>query len=416
MKVLVIGSGGREHALCWKIAQSKKVDKIYCAPGNGGTGPIAENIKIEANNIEGLLTFAIENKIDLTVVGPEDPLAMGIVDRFEEKGLRIFGPNKSSARLEGSKEFSKEFMEKYNVATAKYKGFDNYKDGLEALDDYSLPLVIKADGLCAGKGVYICNTYQEAKDSLKEILEDNKFGDQGNRLIIEEFLDGLEASLLCFVSGDKIFPLESAKDYKKIYDGDLGPNTGGVGCYSPSPLLTQDLKAKIQRQIIDRISQGLKEENLEFTGILFIGLMIVEGQPYVLEFNTRFGDPETQVIIPRLDSDIVQLFERTLDFTLEASDIKWKDESCLTVILTSGGYPGLCEKGCEITGFEDLDKELILFHNGTKYDKDKLQTNGGRVLSLTALSTSIDDAADKVYSNIERIEFKGIQYRKDIGK
>lgn len=416
MKVMVIGSGGREHALSWKISQSQKVDKIYCAPGNGGTSTIAENVNIKANDIEGLLSFAIENSIDLTVVGPEDPLVLGIVDRFEENNLRIFGPNKSAARLEASKEFAKLFMEKYNVATAKYKSFDNYKEGLEALDEYSLPLVIKADGLCLGKGVYICNTYEEAEDALKEILEDNKFGDQGNRIIIEEFLDGVEASLLCFVSGNKIFPMESARDYKKIYDGDLGPNTGGVGCYSPSPLFTQDLKAKIQNQIIDKISQGLKNENLGFNGILFIGLMIVEGQPNVLEFNARFGDPETQVLVPRLDSDIVELFEKTLDSRLEASEIKWKDESCLSVILSSQGYPRQCKTGYEISGCEDIDEDLILFHNGTKHNKDKLQTNGGRVLSLTALGKSIDDAADKVYSNINRIKCQGIQYRRDIGK
>lgn len=416
MKVLVIGSGGREHALCWKIAKSQKVDKLYCAPGNGGIGSVAENIDIKANDIEGLLDFAVKNGIDLTVVGPEEPLIMGIVDRFEEYGLTIFGPNKNCARLEGSKEFAKSFMERYNIPTAKYRSFNNYKDAALGLEEFSYPLVIKADGLCLGKGVYICKAHEEANNALKEIFIENRFGKEGNKVVIEEFLDGIEASLLCFVTEDKIIPMESAKDYKKIYEGDLGPNTGGVGCYSPSPLFTEELKEKIKSQILDRISFGLKCEKLSYKGILFIGLMIVDNNPYVLEFNVRFGDPETEVLMPRLSSDIVELFEKTINSTLEPDDIKWKNDYCLTVVLTSRGYPLGYEKGFEITGYEGLEEEIILFHNGTRYEDNRLLTNGGRVLSVTSFGNSLEDIRDKIYSNINCINFNGMYYRKDIGK
>ena len=313
MKVLVIGSGGREHALCWKIAKSKKVNKLYCAPGNGGTAQLAENIDIASNDIEGLLSFALENKIDLTIVGPEEPLVLGIVDRFKEKGLRIFGANKESAQLEGSKEFSKKFMERHNVPTAKYKSFTNFQDAIKGIEDFSYPLVIKADGLCLGKGVFICESEKEAIDILEDILNKKVFGSEGNTVVIEEFLDGIEASLLCFVSGSKIVPMESAKDYKKIFENDLGPNTGGVGCYSPSKLFTEELKLRIKKDILNSIKLGLEKDGLNFTGILFIGLMIVKGEPKVLEFNVRFGDPETEVLMPRLKSDLVELMEKSID-------------------------------------------------------------------------------------------------------
>ena len=380
MKVLVIGSGGREHALCWKISQSQNVSKIYCAPGNGGTESIAENIDIKADEIDKLLKFAIENKIDLTVVGPEDPLCGGIVDEFERHNLKIFGPNKKCAQLEGSKDFSKKFMKKYGVPTAKYKSYTDYEEAISELEEFKLPLVIKADGLCAGKGVIICNSKEEAKDTIKEILNDKCFGDEGNKIVIEEFLEGIEASLLCFVTNGKIIPLESAKDYKKIYENDLGPNTGGVGCFSPSPLFTEEVKSKIQKNVIEKILNGFKEEDLDFKGILFIGFMILDGQPKVLEFNVRFGDPETEVVLPRLKSDIVDLFLKTIDGSLEESDLVWDDKSCVTVVLTSAGYPGSYKKGLEIN-IDSLDSSIILFHNGTKYEDNKLLTNGGRVLS-----------------------------------
>lgn len=415
MKVLVIGSGGREHALCWKIAQSGLVDKIYCAPGNGGTSLVAENIDIKVTEVEKLLEFALNNQIDLTVVGPEDPLVLGIVDKFEENSLKIFGPNKECAQLEGSKEYSKLFMEKYKIPTAKYKSFTIYKEALNGLDEFTYPLVIKADGLCLGKGVIICNNRDEAVSTLKDILENRIFGDEGRKVVIEEFLDGIEASLLCFVTNGKIIPLESAKDYKKIYDDDLGSNTGGVGCYSPSPLFTSEINRIIEENVLNNISQGFLEEGLNFKGILFIGFMIVGNDPKVLEFNVRFGDPETEVLMPRLNSDIVDLFLKVIDGNLVKEDLIWSNKPCLTVVLTSEGYPGPYKKGKEIVIDEKLDKDILIFHNGTKRDKFKLKTNGGRVLSITALGDNQEAARKLIYSNIDKVSFDGACYRNDIG-
>ncbi len=416
MKVLVIGSGGREHALCWKIFKSNKVDKIYCAPGNGGTRLIAENVDIQANDIEGLLDFAVKNKIDLTVVGPEEPLVLGIVDLFQEKGLKIFGPDKKCAMLEGSKSYAKDFMEKYHIPTAKYRSYEDYEEACKALDEFNFPLVIKADGLCLGKGVEIVESKEEALRVLEDILKHKKFGKEGDKVVIEEFLRGTEASLLCFVSGNKLIPMESAKDYKKAYDNDEGPNTGGVGAFSPSPLFTEGLRKNIREEILSRIEEGLEKEGLNYKGILYIGLMVEEEKAKVLEFNARFGDPETEVLLPRLESDIVDLFLKTIDSTLDPKDLVWKKEKSLTVVLTSEGYPLSYEKGYEITGYDDLDESIILFHNGTKYEGGKLLTNGGRVLSVTALAPTLDEAKDMVYSNIEKINFRGMSFRKDIGK
>ncbi|MEY8415033.1 phosphoribosylamine--glycine ligase [Tissierella praeacuta] len=416
MKVLVIGSGGREHALCWKISKSQRVSKVYCAPGNGGTLEVAENIPINVDEIEKLVQFAIENNIDLTVVGPELPLVLGIVDKFQEKGLKIFGVNKICAQLEGSKDFSKEFMEKYNIPTAKYKSYINLDEAIEGLEEFTYPLVIKADGLCAGKGVVICNSEEEAINTLKSILGDKVFGSEGEKVVIEEFLDGIEASLLCLVTKDKIIPMESAKDYKKIYEGDKGLNTGGVGCYSPSPLFNDELNGKIERNILENILIGLNQEKMDFRGILFIGLMLVNGEPKVLEFNVRFGDPETEVLIPRLESDIIDIFEKTIDGSLNSSDLIWKENVCVTVVLTSSGYPENYKKGFKITGMEKLDKDIILFHNGTKKLDNDLITNGGRVLSITCLGKTIEEARENIYLDIDNINFDGMRYRKDIGK
>lgn len=416
MKILVIGSGGREHALCWKIRQSTKVSKIYCAPGNGGTSTLAENVDIASNDVARLLEFAIEHNIDLTIVGPEEPLVHGIVDKFAEKGLKVFGPNKKSAKLEGSKEFSKRFMEKYNIPTAKYRSFSDYDKAIIGIGDFSYPLVIKADGLCLGKGVFICQTQEEAVSTLKDILRDKIFGEEGSTVVIEEYLDGIEASLLCFVAGDKIIPMESAKDYKKIYDNDLGPNTGGVGCYSPSLLFTNKLKEQIQKDILENIREGLKKENLNFSGILFIGFMIVDEIPYVLEFNTRFGDPETEVLMPRLSSDLIDIMIKTIDGTLKEEDLIWDEKPCIAILATSKGYPGKYEKGYPIKKINDLDESAILFHNGTKYIDGTLVTNGGRVMTITSLGSDLEQARDNAYRNIEKIDFHGIYYRKDIGK
>lgn len=412
MKVLIIGNGGREHALAWKISESEQVSKIYMARGNGGTESFAENLDIDPTNIDELLKFAKENKIDLTVVGPEDPLCDGIVDAFRDNGLKIFGPNKECARFEKSKEFTKKFLEKYNIRTAKYKSFTNYDDAVSGLEGYDYPLVIKADGLCLGKGVSICENKEEAVDALSKIFKDRIFGDEGDTVVIEEFLTGEEASVLCLVSNNKLFPLERAKDHKQIFDGDKGPNTGGVGTYSPvaaSEKLEENLN-KIYRQIED----GLNAENLKYSGILFIGFMIEKDVPKVLEFNVRFGDPETEVLMPRLDSDLFEILNKTIDGTLKEEDIKWKDEACLTVIMCSGGYPDSYEKGKVITGLEDVDSDIIVFHNGTKKE-EKLLTNGGRVLSVTSLAPTLKEAREKAYKNVEKIKFDKAYYRKDIG-
>ena len=416
MKILVIGSGGREHTLCWKIAQSIRVSKVYCAPGNGGTEEIAENIDIGADEIDKLLKFAETEAIDLTLVGPENPLANGIVDKFQERGLRIFGVNKKSAQLESSKKFSKEFMEKYGIPTAKYRPYRDINKAIEGLEEFNYPLVIKADGLALGKGVIICKDRDEAIDSIKLMMEDRAFGSAGELIIMEEFLEGVETSLLCFVSEGKLFPMESAKDYKQIYDGDLGPNTGGVGCFSPNPIMDEEMLKTIEREILDKIETGFEYEELDYRGILFIGLMLTKEGPKVLEFNCRFGDPETEVLIPRLEADLVDILQKTLDGNLRKEDLIWTEKPCVTVVATSDGYPLEYEKGKEIHGLENLDKDIILFHNGTKKIEDKIYTNGGRVLSITALGDSMGEARKKVYDNIEKIDFHGMYYRKDIGK
>lgn len=415
MKILVVGSGGREHTLSWKLKQSTRVDKVYCAPGNAGIEDVAELVDIEVNDLDGLLDFALKEKIDLTIIGPEEPLVMGIVDLFEENGLKVFGANEKAAQLEGSKEFSKEFMLRHDLATANYSSHTDYESAVAALEDFDYPVVIKADGLCAGKGVIICEDRKMAVDTLDEILNEDKFGSQGNKVVMEEFLDGIEASLLCFVSGSKIYPMESAKDYKQIYDGDKGPNTGGIGCYSPSPLFTKELNSSIDRQI-EKIELGLGKDGLEFTGILFIGFMIVDGEPKILEFNVRFGDPETEVVVPRLETDLLDIFEKSLDNSLEQEDLVWSDKSCLTVVATSKNYPDTPDIGYEITFEGNIDEEIMIFHNGTRLEDGKLYNNGGRVLSITALGDTIEDAREKIYANMDKINFKGMYYRKDIGK
>lgn len=415
MKVLVIGSGGREHTLCWKIAKSVRVSKVFCAPGNGGIAGIAENVDISPNEIDKLLDFAIKESIDLTVVGPEDPLANGIVDKFEEKGLRIFGVNKEAAQLESSKKYAKEFMEKYKIPTAKYRAYTDLDKAIQGLDEFNYPLVIKADGLALGKGVIICENKDMAVDTLKLMLEEKTFGSAGDTIIIEEFLEGVEASLLCFVSEGKLFPMESAKDYKQIFDGDKGPNTGGVGCYSPNPLLGEELNKVIQKEILNKIETGFEYEVLEYKGILFIGLIITKEGPKVLEFNCRFGDPETEVVLPRLETDLIDILQKSLDGNLRTEDLIWTEKPSMAVVLTSGGYPGKYEKGKEIMGLENLDEDIILFHNGTKKVDNKIYTNGGRVLSVTALGDTFEDARQKIYANIDKIEFDGMYYRKDIG-
>lgn len=416
MKVLIIGGGGREHALAWKIKESSRVSKIFAAPGNGGTEGLAENININPSDIDSLLKFAEEEAIDLTLVGPEDPLAQGIVDRFEDRGLKIFGVNKKSAQLESSKKYSKEFMEKYQIPTAKYRSYQSMDQALEGLEEFTYPLVVKADGLALGKGVIICENEEEALEAIEMMMGDKAFGPAGETIIIEEFLEGEETSLLCLVSQGRLYPMKSARDYKKIFEGDQGPNTGGVGCYSPNPLMDDRMFQAIDKDILKNIEKGLEKEGLDYRGIIFIGLMLTEAGPKVLEFNCRFGDPETEVLIPRLEGDLVDILEKTIDGKLGQEDLTWREKPCLTVVLTSKGYPGDYEKGKEIKGLENLDEDIILFHNGTKIVDGQLYTNGGRVLSVTAMGETLEEARDKVYKNIEKIQFEGMYYRKDVGR
>ena len=412
MKVLVIGNGGREDAICKKISESKKCTELYCSKGNAGTLRYAKNIDLKSN--EEIFEFSNTNNIDLVVVGPEAPLCDGIVDLFNNSNIKVFGADKKSARLEGSKDFAKEFMKKYEVPTAKYETIRTMDEGLKAIERFSYPIVVKADGLCAGKGVRICNTKDEVLNYFKELFEEKVFGNEGTTVVIEEFLKGKEASLLCFVSKGNLIPMESAKDYKRIFDNDEGENTGGVGCYSPSELFTDELKLKVDKTL-KKISYGLKNEKLEYSGILFIGFMI-DDEAKVLEFNVRFGDPETEVVLPRMESDLLLAIEKSIDGTLNREDLKWKKEKCLTVILTSKGYPKAYEKGKIITGIDLVDKDIYVYHNNTRLEGDNILTDGGRVLSVTSLGSSYDDIRNKVYKNIELISFETKQYRKDIGK
>lgn len=412
MKILVIGNGGREDAICKKISESNRCTELFCSKGNAGTLRYAKNVELNSN--EEIFQFSKNNNIDLVVVGPEAPLCEGIVDLFKGSNIRVFGANKKSARLEGSKDFAKEFMKKYDVPTAKYETIKSIEEGKKAIENFSYPIVIKADGLCAGKGVRICNTKEDVLEYFKELFEDKIFGKEGSTVVIEEFLRGKEASLLCFVSKGNLIPMESARDYKRIFDNDEGENTGGVGCYSPSELFNEELKLQIEK-ILEKISNGLKKENLEYSGVLFIGFMIDEDAK-VLEFNVRFGDPETEVVLPRMESDLLLAIEKSLDGSLEREDLKWKKEKCLTVILTSIGYPKNYEKGKEISGIDSVDKDIYVYHNNTKVNGNKILTDGGRVLSITALGNSYDEIREKVYRNIEKISFETKQYRKDIGK
>lgn len=412
MKVLVVGNGGREDAICKKLSESKKLNTLYCSNGNAGTLRYAQNVSLKSN--EEILRFSKENNIDLVVVGPEAPLCDGIFDLFKDSGIKVFGADKKSAMLEGSKDFAKEFMQKYNIPTAKYKTVLSKKEGEEVIKEFSYPLVIKADGLCAGKGVRICNTEFEAKEYLKELFEDEIFGKEGKKAVIEEFLKGKEMSLLCFVSKGNLIPMESARDYKRIFDNDEGENTGGVGCYSPSELFDEKTNEKID-EILKNISFALKKEKLDYSGILFIGFMIDNQNPKILEFNVRFGDPETEVVLPRMESDLLLAIEKSILGILKKEDLKWKNEKCMTVILTSKGYPREYEKGKEIFGINEVDKDIYIYHNNTKLENEKILTDGGRVISVTALGADFEKVREKIYKNIEKISFDGMCYRKDIG-
>ncbi len=418
MKILVVGSGGREHALCWKIAQSKKVDKIYCAPGNAGVAEVAECVAIGAMEFEKLADFAKEQEIDLTVIGMDDPLVGGIVDVFEERGLRIFGPRKNAAILEGSKAFSKDLMKKYQIPTAAYENFDDPEKALAYLETADFPIVLKADGLALGKGVLICNTLEEAREGVKSIMLDKQFGSAGNQMVIEEFMTGREVSVLSFVDGKTIKVMTSAQDHKRALDGDQGLNTGGMGTFSPSPFYTKEIDEFCQTHIYQPTVDAMRAEGREFKGIIFFGLMLTEKGPKVLEYNARFGDPETQVVLPRMKNDIVEVFEACVDGTLDGIELEFEDNAAVCVVLASEGYPVKYEKGLPISGlekFKDQDSYFV-FHAGTKLSEGKIVTNGGRVLGVTATGATLKEARANAYEATKWVTFDNKYCRSDIGK
>lgn len=418
MKVLIIGSGGREHAIAASVAKSKRVDKIYCAPGNAGIGQIAECVPIGAMEFDKIVDFAKKEEIDLTIVGMDDPLVGGLIDELEKAGLRAFGPRKNAAILEGSKAFSKDLMKKYNIPTAAYETFDDAKTALSYLETASFPVVLKADGLALGKGVLICQTLEEAKDGVKTIMEDKKFGSAGNRMVIEEFMTGREVSVLSFVDGKTIKIMSSAQDHKRAKDGDTGLNTGGMGTFSPSPFYTKEVDEFCHKYIYQATVDAMAAEQRPFQGIIFFGLMLTEKGPRVLEYNARFGDPEAQVVLPRMKNDIIDVVEACIDGNLDKITLEFEDNAAVCVILASDGYPVSYEKGYPITGLERFEGKdgYYCFHAGTKLEGEKIVTNGGRVLGVTATGDTLQEARANAYEAAEWVSFANKYMRKDIGK
>lgn len=417
MKVLVVGGGGREHALCWKIRQNPAVKKIFCAPGNAGITKIAECVDIKTERIQDLLEFARYEGIDLTVVGPEQPLTLGIVDLFQKEGRRAFGPTRAAAELEGSKVFSKDLMRKYGIPTAEYKSFTSFLEAENYIRLKGAPIVVKADGLAAGKGVIVAENVSEALEAVKRIMKERVFGAAGDRVVVEECLRGEEASFLAFTDGDTVIPMASSQDYKRICDGDKGPNTGGMGAYSPAPVVTEDMGKKIMDSIMIPTIKAMKAEGRKYKGVLYAGVMIDNGEPKVLEFNVRFGDPETQPILMRLNKDIIEIFNAVIDGNLNEKTISWRDETSVCVVLASEGYPGSYKKGDVINGLKETDEMdgVMVFHAGTKLQDSNILTDGGRVLGVTAMDKDIKATIDKTYEAVKKIHFNGMQYRKDIG-
>ena len=419
MKVLIVGSGGREHAIAWSVAKSPKVDKIYCAPGNAGISEYAECVSIGAMEFEKFADFAEEKQIDLTIIGMDDPLVGGVVDVFEARGLKVFGPRKNAAILEGSKAFSKDLMKKYNIPTAGYENFDDPQKALEYLRTQAkFPIVLKADGLALGKGVLICNSLEEAEAGVKEIMEDKKFGSAGNTMVVEEFMTGREVSVLSFVDGKTIRPMTSAQDHKRAKDGDQGLNTGGMGTFSPSPFYTEEVDAFCKKYIYQPTVDAMAAEGRPFVGIIFFGLMLTEEGPKVLEYNARFGDPEAQVVLPRMKTDIIEVMEACVNGTLDQVELEFEDNAAVCVVLASDGYPVKYEKGIPMYGFENFkDKDgYYCFHAGTRFDGDQIVTNGGRVLGITATGKDLKEARKNAYEATEWIQFSNKYMRHDIGK
>lgn len=418
MKVLIVGSGGREHAIAMSVAKSPKVDKIYCAPGNAGIAGVAECVDIKAMELDKLANFASENNIDLTIVGMDDPLVAGIVDVFEAKGLRVFGPRKNAAIIEGSKVFSKDLMKKYNIPTAAYESFTDPAKAKEYLEDCKYPIVLKADGLALGKGVLICNTREEAMEGVKTLMQDKQFGDAGNSIVIEEFLTGREVSVLCYCDGTHIKPMTSAQDHKRARDNDEGLNTGGMGTFSPSPFYDDVARKFCEDYVFQPTMDAMKKEGRDFVGILFVGLILTPDGPKVLEYNARFGDPEAQVVLPRMKTDIITVMESCIDGKLDEVELEFEDNACVCVILASDGYPEKYEKGKVITGLENFEGRdgYYVFHSGTKFDGDNIVTNGGRVLGITAKGDNLKEARKNAYEATKWVNFDNKYMRNDIGK
>jgi len=417
MNILLIGSGGREHALAWKIRQSPLVKRVFCAPGNAGIAQVAELVPLMVDDIAGLVRFARDERIDLTVVGPELPLTLGIVDEFQRQGLRIFGPSGAGARIEGSKAFTKELLRRHNIPTGFFSTFTDPDEASRYVKEVGAPIVVKADGLAAGKGVFICETVKEAEDAINELMRTRIFGDAGARVVIEEFLEGEEVSFIALTDGRNVLPLASSQDHKRAFDGETGPNTGGMGAYSPAPVVTRDLHERIMREIMEPVVQGLIALKLDYRGVLYAGLMITAAGPRVLEFNARFGDPECQPLMLRLKSDLVQLMEACVEGRLAEVAIEWDARAAACVVLAAAGYPGNYDKGKVIRGLEDLRdwKDGVVFHAGTARRDDAVVTNGGRVLGVTALGTTLTDAVTEAYRAVEQIHWDGVHYRRDIG-
>lgn len=472
MKILIVGNGGREHAIAWKLAQSPRVDKLYCAPGNAGIAQVAQCVEIGAEDIEGLCAFAVEKAVDMAVIGPEVPLAMGIVDEMEKRGIRAFGPNKKCAQLEASKAFTKAFLARHAIPTAGYREFTDKEELKSAVGLYGYPMVLKADGLASGKGVVIAENEAEALAAIEEMMGDRVFGAAGDKVVVEEFLTGIEASMLCFVDEHTIVPMESAQDYKRIFDGDKGPNTGGMGSYSPSLIFTPELETQIHERILQPTLEGFQKDELDFRGVLFIGLMINEEGPKVIEFNNRFGDPETQSVLVRLESDLTDIFEAVIDNKLDQCEIRWSSRRAVSVVLASAGYPASSDKGRVISGLSDVEEGVVVFHAGTAFGEAAegigaeetgaaygvgaagamdgigaagaadgigaadatdgagetgtmdgvgkevgrpVVTNGGRVLAVTATGATHDEARAAAFANVQKIKFQGMQFRRDIG-
>ncbi|MDF2177902.1 phosphoribosylamine--glycine ligase [Aliiglaciecola sp. CAU 1673] len=419
MKILIIGGGGREHALAWKAAQSEQVEKVYVAPGNAGTAlePKLENVTIGAEDVSALLAFAKDQQIDLTIVGPEAPLVLGVVDKFQAAGLRIFGPSQAAAQLEGSKAFTKDFLARHQIPTAEYQTFSQVDDALAYVREKGAPIVIKADGLAAGKGVIVAMQLSEAEEAIRDMLSGNAFGEAGSRVVIEEFLDGEEASFIVMVDGKNVLPFATSQDHKRVGDKDTGPNTGGMGAYSPAPVVTDHIHQRVMYEVIYPTVEGMAKEGHPYVGFLYAGLMIMaDGTPKVIEYNCRFGDPETQPIMLRLQSDLVTLCNAALDGALDKTDIAFDSRAALGVVLAAKGYPGSYAKGVEIEGLTGLDTdEAKIFHAGTREEAGKVLTNGGRVLCATALGKSVDEAQQRAYALAKRVQCEDLFYRNDIG-